>query len=295
MPHVLTAGDLAVEVAPERGGGIIRFDAGSVPVFGRGALRAPPAAPAEVVCHPLVPFSNRIAHARLPVGGAVVPLVRLPGQGEHPMHGISWQRPWKVAAQAPGGLVLVHAHSADAHWPFSYRVTQTLAFDAGALVVTLALTSEDARAMPAGIGLHPFFPSTPRATLTTGLADVWQTDAELLPTHREPLPAALDFAAGVVLADTLLDNCFGGWSGRATIRWPERALSLEIEASDTLGALVIYTPAGRGFFCVEPASHVNNAFQLAAAGIESTGARLLAPGETLTGTVRFRPRVEPAP
>ena len=40
---------------------------------------------------------------------------------------------------------------------------------------------------------------------------------------------------------------------------------------------------------VEPVSHVVDAVNLAAAGVPDTGARELAPGETLAGTVTFVP------
>ncbi len=291
VPHRLSKGNLVVDVVPEVGGGIARFAYADRPVFARGL--GPPAAvggPGQLACFPLVPYSNRIAHGRLPTPRSGTVLAPLPGYAPHPLHGLGWQRTWAVASATADALTMTHAHRADAHWPFDYRARQTLALGDGTLTMRIALCNDGAAPMPAGIGIHPFFPATPRAALTTALADIWRADAEVLPTHREPLPAALDFTAGRVLAGTELDNCFGGWSGRATLAWPELGLALAIEASAALGTLVIYTPPAGTFFCVEPVSHLNNGFQLAAAGIEHTGVRLLAPGETLAGEVRFTPR-----
>jgi aldose 1-epimerase len=56
-------------------------------------------------------------------------------------------------------------------------------------------------------------------------------------------------------------------------------------AEAPLDFLVVYTPPGRPFFCVEPVSHVTDAFNLAAAGRTDTGSRALAPGETLRAAV----------
>ncbi len=60
-------------------------------------------------------------------------------------------------------------------------------------------------------------------------------------------------------------------------------------ASDELGKLVIFTPPGEDFLCVEPVSHDTDAFNRAAAGEADTGMRVLAPGEDLSVYVRFRP------
>jgi aldose 1-epimerase len=289
LSHVIAAGDLAVEVLPQCGGGIARFDCGAHEVFRRLAVTGACSAH-DLACFPLVPFSNRIAGGRLPTPDGELNLACLPGYAPHPIHGLGWQRPWTVEQSSAAALVMGHAHGADAHWPFDYAARQSLALGPDVLEITLELRNTGAAPMPAGIGLHPFFPATPLATLTTHVAAQWHADADVLPTHPEALAPPLDFSAGRVLAGTALDNCFAGWSRRARLDWPERGLVLDIEASEAFGTLVVYTPPGRSFFCVEPASHLNNGFQLAQAGVADTGARTLAPGETLAGTVRFAPR-----
>jgi aldose 1-epimerase len=291
VSHVLEAGDLAVEVVPACGGGIARFACDGQPVFQRHPLDERGVRSVEdLACYPLVPYSNRIAHGRLPSPRGDLALAPLPGMGPHPIHGVGWRQPWTVDHASRDALAMTHSHRADAHWPFDFEARQSLRLASGALEVSIAVINRSGDAMPAGIGLHPFLASTPRATLSARVADWWVADAEVLPVRREPVPSHVDFSAGRVLAETQLDNCFGGWSRRATIAWPERGLALDVEASNAFGTLVVYTPQHREFFCVEPASHLNNAFQLAQAGIADTGALLLAPGEALEGTVRFAPR-----
>jgi aldose 1-epimerase len=60
-------------------------------------------------------------------------------------------------------------------------------------------------------------------------------------------------------------------------------------ADPVLGHLVIYTPEGENFFCVEPVSHSVDAFNLAEAGVPDTGTVVLDPGESLRGRVEFVP------
>jgi aldose 1-epimerase len=143
--------------------------------------------------------------------------------------------------------------------------------------------------MPAGLGWHPYFPRTPRATLTADVRAVWLTDDEMMPTALVPPPPTADLARGVAVDAVALDNCFTGWRGPATIDWPERGARLVMTAEPPLDCLVVFTPPGRPFFCAEPVSHVTDAFNLAAAGRADTGARTLEPGETLRAAISLAP------
>jgi aldose 1-epimerase len=61
-----------------------------------------------------------------------------------------------------------------------------------------------------------------------------------------------------------------------------------IEAGPIFRHLVIYVPPGQDFFCIEPVSHVNDGFNMLERGVETTGVHVLAPRETLAGTIHFR-------
>jgi hypothetical protein len=58
-----------------------------------------------------------------------------------------------------------------------------------------------------------------------------------------------------------------------------------IEADPVFGHLIVYVPPARDFFAVEPVSHMNNAVNRP--DVTDNGLRHLAPGERLTGSVRF--------
>src|SRR3546814_11919295 len=70
--------------------------------------------------------------------------------------------------------------------------------------------------------------------------------------------------------------------------WPERGLGLSIHGGAALGHLIVFTPPGRDFLCLEPVSHSIDAANLAARGVAGTGYRTLAPGERLVVMVRFQ-------
>ncbi len=287
----LAADRLRVELVPAIGGAIARFDyrdGGRWIEVMRGAsvdgLRQ--GDPRAMESFPMIPYCGRIRNATFRFEGHTYALVRNFGEAPVSIHGNAWQRSWTVEAVASTAARLRLEHDpsdAPGEWPFRYRARQSFTVAPGMLEVTIELTNLDPRPMPAGFGLHPYFPSTPGAKLTASVAGMWESNASLIPKRHVPVRPAFGR-----IADLNLDTCFTGWTGRATIEWPERGLGLEIEADPVFGNLVIYTPPSRAFFCVEPESAVPDAFNLAADGVTETGAVVLAPGETCAGHIRFR-------
>jgi len=283
----LRAGDAAVELAPDAGGAVTRYwlARGRVTLewlrpTPDGALRA--GHPYRAAAFPLVPYSNRIREGRFSFRGrpVVEPLNRPPER--HAIHGHGWQARWQPTHVRPASARLEYRHPAGA-WPWAYHATQQLTLAPSRLTIELSLTNESTTAMPAGLGWHPYFPRTRSSTIAADVRAMWRTDAEKLPTELVPPPAA-PFGRG-------RDNCFVGWSRRATIEWPERGARLVMRAEPPLDYLVVFTPARRPFFCVEPVSHVTDAFNLADAGRDDTGMLALDPGETLRTAVVLTPEV----
>jgi len=292
MSPTLTAGRLRLALSPEAGGSIARFDAlldgGAVSLLRPADAAALAARDAtRTGCFPMVPYSGRIADGRLATAQGWLTLPANHPRFPVPIHGQGWIAPWQVAEQSASHAVLVHDWAGET-WPFAYRATQRFALTPQALTVTLRLENRSRQPMPAGLGLHPYFPRSPRTRLTATVERVWINDERTLPRELVAVPPAWRFDGRAVDAPAL-DNCFAGWDGEARIDWPETGAGLIMTADAPCGHLVVYVPPGADFLCVEPVSHASGAFALAAAGIEGTGARTLAPGDSLETRVTFTP------
>jgi len=283
----LRAGGAGLVLAPEAGGAVARYwiERGETVWDVLRPWRAPRADDVfESAGFALVPYSNRIREGRFAFQGReiVLPLNRPPER--HSIHGLGWQTAWRPRDVGDREAALEFEHAAGA-WPWAFRAAQRFTLSPERVSVVLTLRNESDTPMPAGLGWHPYFPRTPRTTIIADVQAMWLTDREVMPTSlARPRPEA-DLSRGVAADSIALDNAFVGWDRRAVLEWPEPGMRLVLTAEAPLDVLVVYTPSGRPFFCAEPVSHVTDAFNLAAAGRTDTGARALAPGETLRAAV----------
>lgn len=275
----LQNGESRVTLCPEIGAAIARFT-----WKGHDILRpAPDQAIAEKLIrqmgsYPLVPYSNRIGQAKLIVGDQVYTLRPNFPPGPHAIHGFGWQRAWQVVKRNAESAELHLKHEADIDWPFACEATQRLQLGANALHLSLAVKNMDKRAMPAGLGFHPFFPLTPDTHLQTDWRGMWEMDADSLPTVLGKVPKEADFSQLRPVSNWKVDHCFSGWSRRAVLDYPTHRMQLD--ASEACRQIVVFAPNdGRNFIALEPVTNINNAFALASKGVPDTGMRVLAANE----------------
>ncbi len=287
----LTAGISRLTLRPDIGGAVVGWSFGGTELLRPISEEAVAAKSARKLgCFPLIPYSNRIGQATLAFGGASYPLRPDPQGAPHAIHGNGWYSPWRIGDRSESRLVLGLDHRADGDgardWPFSFFAQQIFELRPDGLTVALTIVNRDDKPMPAGLGLHPYFRRSEGSRFSFRARTVQLSGPDKLPSEEIPVPAAWSFAEARSPAAVELDNCFGGWDGVARLTWPEDGLGLTITASEAFRHLVVYTPAGRDFFCVEPVSHANGAIsRVEDAG--DHGARVLAAGDSFRGELRF--------
>lgn len=287
----LTHAHLRAQILPGTGGALAGFD------YYKGTKWVPlmrpfePLAmssgqgpdPNQLACYPLLPWSNRIAEGGFDVNGHRITLAANRDDDPYPIHGSGWQRAWHVLSHDDYEARLVlDEYSVDA---YAYRASLHYLLHEDTLEVALQITNTGARALPCGLGLHPFFPRHRDTTLHAPAAQVWLNDGHSpLPVQRVDVPPSWNFDSTRPLPDGL-NHGFQAWKGNAVIGWPSHGLHLQVETD--ADAFVLYTPAGEDFFCFEPVDHAINAVHLPG-GATANGMTLLTPQSSLARRFTFR-------
>ncbi len=284
----LKKGSLTCEVWPKVGGSIASLDMKKdknihllrpTPLQDRYTI-------ADMACFPLVPYSNRIKNGAFVFEGRRICIPRGPNDLEHALHGHGWCNPWTVQEQKQDRVRMSFNRVEDDAWPFSYRAEQEVTLNENGLDIVLSLKNTGTGNMPAGLGLHPYFPKPRDTTLQAPVQGVWLTTPDVIPTERIKVPSNWDINAGLALDTPVLDNCFVGWSGRAQLTWPQLEKTLNI-SSDVAKNLVIYCPKDKNFVCVEPVTNIIDAHNRINLGEVDTGLVSLRPNEKISMGMRL--------
>lgn len=255
---VLHHGGVVAELAPDLGGAVLALSFAGRDALRRGTREAVAADPRGAACFPCAPWFGRL-HGGLDFRGRHWPLLpTLPAcDPRHALHGEAWVRPWAVTAHTD--VFLDCRFSSDGRqegrFPFAYEARQIAQIAEDAFELDLRVRNAGAEPMPAGLGLHPYFPRLPQTRIAFRAAGLW-TPAPEGGGAESAIPADLDFAKGATLPHREIDHSFPGFQGAVEIRQPAMTLRLASDAP----ILHLYAPAGADFFCLEPVTHLPGAF-----------------------------------
>ncbi|SAK89453.1 aldose epimerase family protein [Caballeronia ptereochthonis] len=288
----ISSGPHVIEIASQAGGRITRF--ATQDERGLQEWLAPVTA-ASWPCdawpkggsYPLVPFSNRVRDSRFPApDGTIVELAAFPGMA-HALHGIGQFAAWSVELQEADCVVLRYAHREGEHgWPWAFEAVQLIEANADGARLSMRIANRSSRPMPVGLGFHPYFNALEAELEATTL---WRHEAEVAiePATERPARRHVREAEGYT-------RYLSGWDGRATLRYAA-GRTLDLSADGALSHVVVHCPAGAGYLCVEPVSHVSDGFNLASRGVPGTGIAVTEPGSEIRASLVMAAGANPAP
>lgn len=267
----LTAGLIHLEVAPAFGGSItaLEFD-------GMDVMRPTPQGADDIVevsSFPLVPIVNRIPDGRFEFEGTNVDLegnfMGLPDF----IHGYGWRGAWDVVAQSDTTLTIRYQHEA-CEWPWRFSSEQHFELTPSGLKVELSVKNESSKRMPAALGFHPYFPTTPETRLTASYDGHWVNNELGHVIRRVPGSYRKDFRAGAdMIDDVMTDQTHYGWTGAAVLTEPGRPTT-KITASENISNLHVFFPPNGDFVAIEPTAGRGDPF-----GTDPVEYVVLEPGE----------------
>ncbi len=241
-------------------------------------------------CYPLVPFGNRVKDNAFSFEGNDYRLKPNADWDKHYLHGEGWQADWSIINQTTASVDMSFTHSGG-NTPYVYKASQRFAVDEAGLTMTLTVVNHGERAMPFGMGWHPYFPMTPRTTLLAPARKFWTEVEDWLPGEQTAIPEGLDFSSPAPLPHRWVNNGFEDWCGEALITWPERNTSLHLTADPVFKHAFVFVSDTtfdptfkRDYFCFEPMSHLANGHNMSGLG----DLKVLGSGQSLSGCIRMR-------
>jgi aldose 1-epimerase len=306
-------GGQRLRLLPEIGGTLIEYavrrETGEVPVLD------PPPELASLLrermrwgCPILFPFPGRIRNGKYIFKRRTYVLTESLLDGHH-IHGLVYGRPWRIErcqAGPAGAIVGFKLRSRDfpeikAQYPFPFEISAEYALTPAGLAISIDVRNTGPRALPMGLGLHPYFclplhPASPREACRVRVPARarWELE-QLIPTGQVmSVAGAFDLREGRALDGMELDDIFtdieeavGDAPVRCELEDEAAGLRIVLEAAASFREVVVYTPPGRPSVCVEPYTCAADAPNLKARGTDS-GLRVLKPGERFHASVRLR-------
>ncbi len=243
----ISDGPIEVVVLPQIGARLHRVRA-----FGHDLLRTPPD-PATHAGDPffwgsyvMAPWCNRIDAGPVRVDSARVVLDPNFPDGTA-IHGQVYARPWDILED---GTLRIRAGGDG--WPWTYEVNQRIEVADGAVRIALALTNLAPDAMPAGLGIHPWFR---RPLLVAIRAD--RVHPSNLPTEPlpEPVSGRFDLRAVGAMADDLDATWLELAQPPVELRWPEHDIRAVMRITPPKSYVVAASPGHVDAIAVEPETH----------------------------------------
>ena len=292
--------ETSIQIAPDAGCNLVSFE-----VDGTEYIHA---APSESLLHILgtpilYPMPNRVRNGALRYGGLTLRFA--PNMGDHFIHGLVHRAQWTVDEPVVSHrgvslrTAIEFAPATPLYEAFPIRNTLELTYtlQPGTVRYDWTVRNTDAEQdLPFGLAIHPYFRVIgPRESVRLQVPAQKRMEAiGLIPTGRLiDLDPPYDLRRPASLSGLDLDDVYWGMAQNspAVIYYDAIGQQLTLAASDFFTHCVVYTPAGRPYFCVENQSCSTDAHNLHTQGHrEAAHLAVLAPGEALSAWIAFSAR-----
>lgn len=297
----LTAGDTIARCVPAAGCNVFSIVSDGVEYFRTPDKLAD--LPGFGHGNPVIyPMPNRVRDGKFVYDGKTYEFP--PNNGPNFLHGLVHSVPWKITGLDADGRAAVlrcaydFAEGTEALrlFPFPHVVRLEIRVAEGSVRWTYTVDNSAGEApVPYGMCFHPYFlyQGARANTYLQVPATHLMESVELLPTGEllELEGTKYDAREPVSVEGLVLDDVYYGMrpDAPAVIDFREAGRRVELYASEDFSHLVVYTPEGQPFLCVENQTCSTDAHNLDSQGKkEAASLRLCPPGETQSGWAEYR-------
>ena len=297
---ITDGGSREIWVAPDYGMNLCRFT-----VDGRNVIDFE----AEAVKHDfsgtplLYPTPNRVFHGVFRYNGREYPQVK---RGNTILsHGLLYDEPFDgVEVQEGTDSITISAHKdflpgdgVYEAFPFRHRLSVKYTLSFSGVRFEYEIANHDVQALPYGIALHPYFMKLDGEDGTLVNAPFeWiyeNIEEDLIPTGKliSARGTASDLMSYRPVGELDLDTVYTGNEGNrpASVRYNKLGLEVMLKCSPEFSHMVIYTPPGEPFFCMENQTCSTDAHNLFDKAFrQESGLKFVPPGGRANGYIKYK-------
>ena len=249
----------------------------------------------------LYPFPNRMRDARFKYNGRVYQQIKdgMPVG----IHGLVLNEAWeydnphteKGCAVATTWIDFSKGTEIYRAFPFNHSLFIEYRLSEKGLCITYTVKNRDSTDIPFGFGLHPFFArlSGDEDTFCSIPANcVMENTEDLLPTGKliDVEKTEFDLKNYTPVGAIGLDHVFTCLDKNecAQIYYKKQSFKLILKASEDFSHIVLFSPKGMDFFCIESQTCSTDAHNMYDKGfIKESGLEFVLPGQTKSGKVEY--------
>jgi aldose 1-epimerase len=250
----------------------------------------------------LYPTPNRVRNGVFVYEGKIYTQVK---RGEPVFeHGLVHSEPWsfKEPEVKSDSVTLTTSIDFDSEselfesFPFKHRLQMNFCLQADGIKITYCIENKDNKEIPFGFGLHPYFmklSGEKKTYIKLPAKYLMDYTSDLLPTGRliETKGTIYDITNPVSIGNFDLDHVFTciDRNKYAEVEYRTLGLKITLETTPDFTHMVVYSPRGNDFFCIENQTCSTDAHNLFDRGFEQeSGLKMVPAGEKHTGTVKYK-------
>ena len=246
----------------------------------------------------LFPTPNRVRDSKFTFDGQTYTFPA--NERTHFIHGLVHKLAWKAGAtssDAKSASMETHLDWDSSQpdfklFPIKHRLSLRFTLDAHGVKLAFTVDNQDTKRLPFGFAFHPWFQilGTRGDTYLRVPAQKHMEAEGLLPTGKlvDLAGTPYDLSEPVSLEALKLDDVYWGLTPERIPRYElrDKGITVSLGGSPEFTHMVVYTPPGKQFFCMENQTCATDAHNLHAKGLEKEAHLLIAEkGKNVSGWV----------